>query len=259
MLMCIDIGNTNVKLGLFSGDILQHRWRLSTDRTRPGDEYAVLILNLLASAGVTPQEINTCALSSVVPGLTPVFTEMLWQYLHVKPLVFTSQTPCGIEVHIDNPSEVGADLVMNALAGRSLYGAPLIVVGFGTATTFTAVSSQGFIEGVALAPGVGTSGEPLSMLVGISPQAALAEPTITIGKNSILSLRAGIVYGFAGLTKEIISRMRTELGNSARVIATGGMAALIAPHVESIEAIEPDLALIGLRIFSDRYRSRTES
>jgi type III pantothenate kinase len=251
MLMCIDIGNTNVKLGLFAGEDLRYRWRLATDRNRPADEYAVLIIDLLAGAAISLQEIEACAISSVVPSLTPVFTELASQYLHVQPLVLTPQSATGIEVHTQNPAEVGADLVMNALAGRRLFGAPLIVIGFGTATTFTAVSSAGFIEGVALAPGVAASGEPLSMLVGVPPQAALAEPTVAIGKNSILSLRAGLVYGFAGLVKEIVARMQTELGGSAKVIATGGMAGLIAPHADCIQAVEPDLALIGLRLFAE--------
>jgi type III pantothenate kinase len=248
MLLCIDIGNTNIKLGLFDGESMCCHWRINTDRARLADEYAVLLLNLFAVQRLNLSQITGCAISSVVPGLTPAFAELAQRYLNLDPLIIGPSTPTGMAIHTDIPGEVGADLVMNAVGARYLFGPPLIVIGFGTATTFVAVSAAGDIEGVAIAPGVATSGDSLFRATATLPQVALTRPETAIGKNTVHSLRAGFVFGFGGLVDRLVTHMRAELGGSARVVATGGLAALIAPEAPVIEAVEPNLALIGLRL-----------
>ncbi len=248
MLLCIDIGNTNIKIGLFTGDVIRCRWRIATDRIRLADEYAVLIRSLLATEGLQIQEITGCAISSVVPALTQVFEEVCQRYFLTEPLILGPGVITGMRILTDYPAEVGSDLVMNALAARHLYGTPVIVIGFGTATTFVAVSAQGDIEGVAIAPGVATSGDSLFRATSTLPQVALTRPKTAIGKNTIHSLQAGFVFGFAGLVEKLVERIQNELGNNAHVVATGGLANLILPETTVIEVVEPDLALIGLRL-----------
>ena len=248
MLLCIDIGNTNIKLGLFEGETMRSHWRIATDRANLADEYAVLLLNLFASEGMQKTDITGCAISSVVPALTSVFSELVNQYFKLDALILEADTFTGMKINTDYPAEVGSDLVMNALAARHLYGAPLIVIGFGTATTFVAVSAQGDFEGVAIAPGIMTSGDSLFRATSTLPQVALARPAAAIGKNTVHSMQAGFVFGFTGLVKELVSRLQAELGGNARVIATGGMSALIGPETGVIDVVEPSLALIGLRL-----------
>jgi type III pantothenate kinase len=253
MLLCVDIGNTNIKLGLFAGEKMQNRWRIATDRERLADEYAMLLLNLFAADGVQASSIRGCALSSVVPALTEVFSELVERYLHIDTLVLTPGAETGMQIRTDYPAEVGSDLVVNALAARHLYGTPVIVISFGTATTLAAVSAQGDFEGVAIAPGIIASGDSLFRATATLPQIALRRPAAAVGKNTITSLQAGLVFGFAGLVEGLVNRIRGELGGSARVVATGGLAHLIAPETRVIEAVEPDLALIGLRLFYEKH------
>jgi len=248
MLLCIDIGNTNIKLGLFEGEQLRSRWRIATDRDRLADEYAMLLLDLFDSEGLHLREITGCAISSVVPGLTQVFEELFQRYLRLDALVHGPGVRTGMQINTDYPAEVGSDLVMNALAARRLYGTPVIVIGFGTATTFVAVSAEGNLEGAAIAPGIATSGESLFRSASALPQVALVRPAAAIGKNTIQSMRAGFIFGFAGLVEALVGRMQAELGGGARVVATGGLATLIAPETRAISAVEPDLALVGLRL-----------
>lgn len=248
MLLCIDIGNTNIKLGLFEGEQMCCHWRIATDRTRLADEYAVLLRNLLAGEGLDFSHITGCAISSVVPALTVVFSEMVERYLKQAPVILGPNTQTGLRVNTENPAEVGSDLIMNALGARHLYGAPVIVIGFGTATTFVAVSAQGDVEGVAIAPGVATSGDSLFRATSTLPQVALARPSVAIGRNTVQSMQAGFIFGFAGLVERLVERIRQELGGNARVVATGGLANLIAAETPVIEVVEPNLALIGLRL-----------
>lgn len=248
MLLCIDIGNTNIKLGLFDGEEMCCHWRISTDRARLADEYAMLLMNLCTVKGLSFSDINGCAISSVVPLLTQVFLELAQRYLRLEPIILGPGIATGMKVNTDIPGEVGSDLVMNALGARHLYGSPVIVIGFGTATTFVAVSTSGDIEGVAIAPGVATSGDSLFRATSTLPQVALAHPTSSIGKNTIHSLQAGFVIGFAGLVEKIVKQMKHELGGNSHVVATGGLANLIAAETQVIEVVEPNLALIGLRI-----------
>lgn len=254
MLLCIDIGNTNIKLGLFQGEEMRSRWRIATDRERLADEYAVLLINLLASDGLEIGSIRGCAISSVVPALTPVFEELSRHYLNHEALVVEAETHMGIKVNTDYPSEVGSDLVVNALAARALYGVPAIIIGFGTATTFVAVSAQGELEGVAIAPGIITGADSLFRATSTLPRIALVRPPTAVGKNTIRSLQSGLVFGYAGMVEGLVKRIQAELGGNARVVATGGIAPLIAPETGVIDVVEPDLTLIGLRMIYSQVR-----
>lgn len=248
MLLCVDIGNTNIKFGLFEGQQMRTRWRIATDRAHLSDEYAMLLLNLLAAESLQISAITGCAISSVVPALTQVFGELSERYLHLTPLIFTPGLRTDMRIRTDYPTEVGSDLVMNALAARQIYGVPAIVIGFGTATTFVAVSAAGDLEGVAIAPGLLASGDSLFRSTATLPQVALTRPSAAIGRNTISSLQSGLIFGFAGLVEGLVVRIQAELGGGAHVIATGGLAALVAPETHVIQAVEPDLALIGLRL-----------
>jgi type III pantothenate kinase len=247
MLLCVDIGNTNIKLGLFREDEMVHRWRISTNRTNLADEYGVLICNLFESKDISVDEINGCAISSVVPGLTQEFIDMSEKYFNLSPTIYGPEIDIGMKINTDYPSEVGHDLIMNALAARKLYGKPVIVVGFGTATSFVAVSESGNLEGVAIAPGVVSSSESLFRTASTLPRVALMTPKVAIGKNTIQSMRSGIVFGFSGMVKEVVQRMKIEISGDPKVVATGGMATLIAPECDIIDVVQSNLALLGLK------------
>ncbi len=255
MLLCIDIGNTNIKLGMFEGEQMCCHWRIATDRNRLVDEYAVLLLNLLSTSGLSAKDVHGVAFSSVVPALTQVFAELSQTYLHQPALILGEGIDLGMRVNTHNPAEVGSDLIVNALAAHHLYGAPVIIIGFGTATTFSAVSAEGDFEGVSIAPGILTSAESLFRATATLPQVALAHPQAAIGRNTLQSMRSGIVFGFASLVEGLVERIRGELGGQARVVATGGLAELIAPETQVIDFVEPNLALIGLRLLYQRSRS----
>ena len=255
MLLCFDIGNTNIKIGVFDGEDLHARWRIATDRERLADEYAMLVGELFQSHGLRFDAVSGCVISSVVPSLTEAFEEFSKRYLHLDALVLTADSDTGMRILTDYPAEVGPDLIANVLGARHLHGAPLIVIGFGTATTFAAVNAAGDFEGVAIAPGVITSGDSLFRATSTLPRVALTRPPVAIGKNTVRSLQAGLVFGFAGLVENLVGRIQAELGGNAKVIATGGLAALIAPETEVIDAIEPDVALIGLRLLYERGSS----
>jgi len=254
MLMCIDIGNTHIKIGLFKEDQLSFHWRIATDRARLADEYAVILLNLFSLEGLNRQDVTGCAISSVVPGLTQEFSELVRRYLNQEPLVVHPEIQTGMPICTNYPAEVGADLISNAVAARTLYGAPVIVVGLGTATTFTAVSAEGNFEGVAIAPGVVTGGEALFRFAALLPQVAISRPPHAIGKNTVHSIQSGLLWGFVGMVESLVSRMQAELGGGARVVATGGLAGLIAAETKVIEAVEPNLTLQGLRMIYEMNR-----
>jgi type III pantothenate kinase len=256
MLACIDIGNTHIKIGLFKGQQMMHHWRIATDRARLADEYAMLLLDLFASEGVDRTVIKGCVISSVVPALAQEFAELSVHHLHKEPLIIGTGIKTGLPIHTDYPSEVGSDLIANAVAAKALYGTPVIVIGMGTATTISAVSAEGNFEGVAIAPGIATGAEALFRFAASLPQVALVRPPHAIGKNTIHSMQSGLVWGFGGLVKELTNRIQAELGGNAHVVATGGLAGLLASEIDIIEAVEPNLTLIGLRII---YEMNTNS
>jgi len=248
MLLGIDIGNTNTKFGLFDGDRLRAHWRIATDRAKLSDEYAILLISLFAAEHFQVGDITGCAISSVVPALIPEFAAVSRRYLKQEPVIVGPGLKTGLSIRTDHPAEVGADLIVSAVAARQMYGAPVIVIGFGTATTFGAVSAQGDYVGVAIAPGVSTAAEALFRFAAKLPQVELARPPHAIGKNTIHSMQSGLIFGFAGLVEGLVKRMRAELGGQARVVATGGLAELVTAETDVIEVVEPDLTLIGLRL-----------
>ena len=254
MLLCIDIGNTNIVLGLFRQEQLISHWRISTDNHKMPDEYGLLLLQLLALEGYTVQEITGIALASVVPPLTDLYGEMLRTYVGIEPLTIGAGMRTGVAIRYDNPHEVGADRVVNAAAAYPLYGGPACVVDFGTATTFDALSAQGEYLGGAIAPGIRIAAEALFQRTAKLPRIDLQRPEKAIGTNTVESLRSGILWGYVGLVEGMVARFRRELGPTMRVIGTGGLAELVAKETEVIEIVDPWLTLKGLHIIYELNR-----
>ncbi len=254
MLLTIDVGNTETKLGCFSSTDLRYTWRVTTDLRRTPDEYGVFFTQLFATSGVEAGDIDAVAVASVVPKLDPVLESACKRFFGVEPAFLHPQTQPLIAVVTEYPSEVGADLVAAAIGARERFGAPLIVVSFGTATAFIAISAAGEYLGVAIAPGITISIDALIGRTAKLPQIAIEAPGRAIGRNTIEALQSGIVYGFAGQTEAIVSRMRAELGVDAKVVATGGLAEIVARHAPVVDAVAPHLSLVGLQLFHDAAR-----
>ncbi len=248
MLLAVDIGNTNITLGIFEGEKLRATWRIATTIHRTIDEHAVLMLNMLQHQGLEAADVKSVALCSVVPPLTTTFEELCQRYFHTTPLVVGAGVKTGVRIRMDNPSEVGADRIVNAAAAHHLYGGPIIIVDLGTATTFDTVSKNGDYMGGAIAPGVETAAEALFTQTAMLPQVELTRPKHAIGTNTITAMQSGLIFGYVGLVEGIIARIQQELGEKAKVIATGGYAGLIAKETKVIEKVDPDLILIGLRL-----------
>ena len=254
MLLCVDIGNTNIKLGLYRGNDLISRWRIFTAPSKLADEYGVMLLSLFASENIDKKKIDGCVISSVVPDLTIAFSELVKRHLDLEPVIVGNVKHPVIHINASNPKEVGPDLIANAVGAVSIFGSPVIVIGFGSATTFSAVSAAGSLEGVAIAPGVGTGAQSLFAAGAMLPDVELVAPSHAIGKNTILSLQSGVVYGAAGMVEGLVTRIKKELGGEVKVVATGGWAALISKHVTCLDAVEPELTLLGLRIISEKNK-----
>jgi len=248
MLLAIDIGNTNIAVGVFEVEGLRATWRLGTDVHKLADEYAALLFNLSTLKGLSFSDIDQAIISSSVPPLVTTFEELCRNYFEVTPMVVGSGIKTGVRISIDNPREVGPDRVVNVAAAHRLYEGPLIVVDFGTATTFDAISSEGDYLGGAIAPGIAISAEALFERAAKLPRVELARPKKAIGRNSVTAMQSGIIFGYVGLIEGIVARMRTELGGEAKVIATGGLADIIAEETSAIDALEPDLTLLGLQL-----------
>ncbi len=253
MLCAIDVGNSDIVIGLYRGSKLIRHWRLSTERCRTADEFGIVMHNLFSLAGLDVAGLDSAAVASVVPALTPAMVTMCEQYLKVRPFVIGPGIKTGVVIKYDNPREVGADRIVDAVAAYELYGGPVIVVDFsGTATTLDAISGSGEYLGGAIAPGIAVSSEALFERAAKLPRIELSRPKAAIGRNNIASLQSGIVFGFAGLVDSLVRRVQAELGGTARVVATGGFAELIAAESETIEEVNPFLTLEGLRIMYDR-------
>jgi type III pantothenate kinase len=248
VLLAVDVGNTQTVFGVFEDGALARRWRVATEAERTADEVAALVDRLLELHGLDLEEIDGVCLSSTVPALVREYEAFVERYLQATLLVVGPGVKTGVPILYDNPHEVGPDRIVNAVAARQLYGAPCIVVDFGTSTNFDAVSSGGEYVGGVLAPGIEISMEALFSRAARLVKVDFAEPPTVIGKTTIGGLQSGLVYGFAGQVDGIVERMRAELGGEARVIATGGLAELIAPHSRTIEHVDPDLTLNGLRL-----------
>ena len=248
MLLAIEIGNTSTILGAFEGDELRATWHMATNIDRMADEYAALLLNLLHHQGLDTSDIKEVALCSVVPPLIATFKELFQRYFHLSPLVIGAGVKTGVRIRMDNPREVGADRIVNAASAHHLYGGPVIIVDLGTATTFDTVSREGDYLGGAIAPGIITATEALFMRSAMLPRVELTHPKQAIGTNTISAMQSGIIFGYVGLIEGIVARIQQELGEKAKVVATGGYADLIAKETAVIDVVNPNLTLIGLRL-----------
>ena len=248
MLLAIDIGNTSIKLGIFDGNKLKATWNLATGIHRTSDEYGVMLLGLMVHQRVRPTKITGVSLCGVVPPLVPTFTELCQKYLNTKPLVVEAGVKTGMHIRLDNPREVGPDRVVNAVAAQNLYGKPVIIIDLGTATTFDIVSQEGDYLGGIIAPGIGIASEALFTRTAMLPRIELVRPKEVIGRNTITAMQSGMIFGYIGLVEGIIQRIEQQLGSKTMVVATGGQAYALAKEIPSIETINPDLTLTGLRI-----------
>ncbi|MBM3133470.1 MAG: type III pantothenate kinase, partial [Chloroflexi bacterium] len=223
MLLTIDIGNTNIDVGIFKGDNLYVKWDLATDIYKTSDEYAVLILSLLRESEMKPSDVTHGVLCSVNPMLVPVFKELCQRYFKVSPLVVEAGTKTGVSILIDKPHEVGPDRIVNAVAGHHLYGGPLIVIDLGTATTFDVVSEKGEYLGGAISPGIRIATDALFQRTARLPRLEIVRPKQAIGRDTTSAMQSGILFGYVGLIEGLVQRIQKELGpKKARVIATGG-------------------------------------
>jgi len=251
MLLTIDIGNTNITLGLYKGEKLGPRWRLATDYEHMPDEYGLQFLGLISHAGCKTADLSGVCLASVVPPLTGKITAACRDYLHLEPLVVDAGVKTGVRVRYDDPKAVGADRIVDAAAVQNLYGGPACVVDFGTATTFDAISSEGDYLGGAIAPGIGIASEALFQRTAKLPRVDLQRPPNVIGRNTVHSMQSGLLFGYVALVEGMVGRFRKELGLDMKVIATGGLADIIAHETEVLEIVAPWLTLDGLRIIWD--------
>jgi type III pantothenate kinase len=254
VLLVVDVGNTNIVLGVFQEKELLCHWRISTDRQRTTDEYGMLIYNLFQHNKMDMKQIRSVIISSVVPPLIVPLQRMCVRYFGGEPLIVGPGIKTGIRIHYENPREVGADRIVNAIGAHEKYGGPLIIVDFGTATTFCAIADNGDYLGGAIAPGIGISTEALFQRAAKLPRIELVMPKTVICRNTVASMQAGIILGFAGQVDQIVRRMKMELGTEAKVIATGGLANLISQESSTIDVVEPFITLEGLRIINERNR-----
>lgn len=252
MIVVIDVGNTNIVLGIYRGSELLYHWRMSTNRSATSDEYGMMVYNLFHYAGISLDEIRGVVISSVVPPLMRTLELLSKTYLRQTPLVIGPGIKTGLNIRYENPREVGADRIVNSVAGIDKYGTPLIVVDFGTATTFDYIDETGAYLGGAIVPGIGISTEALYQKAAKLPRIELVKPRSVIGRNPVTSMQAGIIFGYAGQVDGIVRRIRKEFGVQPRVVATGGLADLIAAESETIEEVDHLLTLEGLRLIYER-------
>jgi type III pantothenate kinase len=248
MLLTIDIGNTNITLGLYQGKALGPRWRLATVHDRMPDEYGLQFIGLLAHAGHDPAELTGICLASVVPPLTGRIIEACRHYIHQDPLVVDAGVKTGVRIRYEDPRAVGADRIVDAAAVQQLYGGPACVVDFGTGTTFDAISAEGDYLGGAIAPGIGIAAEALFMRTAKLPRVDLLRPPSVIGRNTVHAMQSGLLFGYVCLVEGMVARFRGELGPDMKVIATGGLAEIVARETDVFQIIAPWLTLDGLRI-----------
>jgi len=253
MLLVIDVGNTNTVLGVYRKEELLHCWRLTTARERTADEWGVLIRTLFQIGDISNDTVSAVAISSVVPPARPAMEEMAVRYFGVQPLFIEATMDLGMPVLYNPPGDVGADRIVNAVAAYEEYGGPVIVVDFGTATTFDAISAQGEYLGGVIAPGIGISAEALFLRAARLPRVEIRQPGAVIGSSTVSSMQSGLYWGYAGLVDGILKRMKQELENP-HVISTGGLAELIFPACDEIDAVEKNLTLEGMRLIYQRMK-----
>jgi type III pantothenate kinase len=256
MILVVDVGNTNIVLGLYEGETLRYHWRIATNRSSTVDEYGMLVYSLFQHAGVRVDDVEGIMVSSVVPPVNATLEQMCRKYVRRAPSFVGPGIKTGLNIRYENPREVGADRIVNAVAGIQRYGGPLIVVDFGTATTFCYIDEKGDYIGGAIAPGIGISTEALYQRAAKLPRIELARPRSTVGRTTVASMQSGIIFGFAGQVDGIVERIREEFGTRPRVVATGGLAEMIAGESKTIDTIDPLLTLEGLRLIYERNRAK---
>lgn len=255
MLLTLDIGNTNLTIGLYEGQTLAWHWRLATDHARMPDEYGLQLLGLLTHAGHQPGNLTGIVLASVVPNLTGRVTQACREYLKSEPLVVDAGIKTGIRIRYEDPRAVGADRVADAVAVMHLYGGPACIIDFGTATTFNALTKEGDYLGGAITAGVNLAAEALFTRAAKLPRIELQRPPSVIGRNTIHAMQSGLLFGYVSMVEGMVQRFRAELGPEMKVIATGGLAEVVAKETNIIQHIAPWLTLDGLRIIWELNRA----
>jgi type III pantothenate kinase len=255
MLLAIDIGNTNITVGMFRDGELRDTWRIATGVHRMPDEYAVILLALLRHRGIDAADVTKGAISCVVPPLVTTFNEMFEKYFKLQPLVVSPGIKTGIRIRYENPRELGGDRISNAAGALSLYSKPIIVVAMGTATAFDTISKEGDYLGGAVAPGLTIAAEALYTRTAALPRVELVRPRRAIGSNTPAAMQSGIIFGYAGLIDGIVTRIQEELGEKGTVVATGGYAGIIAKETKVIDKVDPNLTLIGIKTIHDLNRA----
>ena len=256
MLLVLDIGNSNIVLGTYEGKQLVRHWRISTDRQKTGDEYGMLMNNLFTYQGISMQDIHAIIISSVVPPLVVPMVKMCERYFHIHPLVVGPGIRTGIRLHYENPRAFGADRIVNVVGAYEQYGGSLIVIDIGTATTFDVVGEDGDFLGGVIAPGIGTSADAMFQSAAQLPRIELVPPKQVICRGTILGMQAGIIFGFVGQIDAIVRRIKAEYGKPMQVIATGGLARMIARESETIDKVDHFLTLTGLRAVYERNEDK---
>lgn len=257
MLLVIDVGNTNIVFGVYKGDELLYDWRISTDKNRTSDEYGLLFNQIFQYNGISPKSIENVIISSVVPPLMHTLPTMSMRYLGIDPMVVGPELKIGINIKYDNPKEVGADRIVNAVAAYEKYGGPLIIVDMGTAVTFCAISKEGDYLGGIIYPGIKISSEALFLRTAMLPKVEIAKPESVIGKNTINSIQSGLVYGYIGMMDYIIQKIITEMKvdeDEITIVGTGGFSSLISSESKYINKMDRLLTLEGLKIIYERNR-----
>ena len=255
MLLVFDVGNTNMVIGIYKDKSLVKDWRICTDIHKTSDEYGMLIGNLLAHDNIDIKSIDDVIISSVVPNVMHALENFCIKYCEKKPMIVGPGIKTGLNIKYDNPKQVGADRIVNAVAAIEKYGSPLIIVDFGTATTFCAISDKGEYLGGSICPGINISSEALFHEASKLPRVELVKPGMTICKNTVSAMQAGIIYGYAGMAERLINMIKEELGNDdVKVIATGGLSTLIDSETDSIDYIDKDLTLEGLKLIYEKNK-----
>ncbi len=253
MLMVLDVGNTNTVLGIYFNEELLNHWRLTTERERTSDEYGILIRTLFGLGEVSDGTVTAIVISSVVPPARPALEEMGVRYFGIQPLFIEATMDLGMPVRYHPPADVGADRIVNAVAAYAQFGGPAIVVDFGTATTFDAISPQGEYLGGVIAPGIGISAEALFLRAARLPRVEIRPPSKIVGDSTVGSIQSGLYWGYAGLVDGILRRMKEDLENPY-VVSTGGLAELISPACEEIDSVDRNLTLEGMRLVYERLK-----
>lgn len=252
MLVVLDVGNTNISMGVYDGETLIASFRLTTKMTRTSDEFGMDFYSLLQAKGIDPKTIKDVMISSVVPNIMHSLTNGVRKYFHVDPLIVGPGIKTGLSIHIDNPKSLGADRIVDAVAAYSIYGGPVLVIDFGTATTFDFVNQDGVFECGVTAPGIEICADAMWAKAAQLPKIEIKKPTTIMAKNTVNSMQAGLVFGYIGSVEYIIQRLKKELKQDFKVIATGGLGSIIAPETDLIDIYDADLAYKGMKLIYEK-------